>query len=269
MLTDSNTAPSCPQYLRTHLRIKLGCSKCRYSKGGCGKCRADAAAAGAGASPAAAAATKSPAAGRQSAGRRQQQQGAAQAPASKTPVAAVAAAGQQLQRRRERRQQEEDDEVPSQDLAGSKAAPLVSPAVTARRKSGVGASGEIADWAVVQCVELWSELISSAEKLLLLPPLLFNKSNKTKHAIPPLTARCFDGCVFLVTGFGDAPDAKRAVVRALREGGATVADAVPDPLAAQARLLGCASCLGSHGCGCRRGGFAFACGRLSACRGTS
>lgn len=51
--------------------------------------------------------------------------------------------------------------------------------------------------------------------------------------LPPSPGRCFDGCVFLVTGFGDAPDEKRAVLRALREGGATVADAVPDPPAAQ------------------------------------
>lgn len=54
--------------------------------------------------------------------------------------------------------------------------------------------------------------------------------------------RCFDGCVFLVTGFSDAPDAKRAVLRALREGGATVADAVPDPPAAQVRGGGCGFC---------------------------
>ena len=39
--------------------------------------------------------------------------------------------------------------------------------------------------------------------------------------------------MFLVTGFSDAPDAKRAVLRALREGGATIADAVPDPPAVQ------------------------------------
>lgn len=35
--------------------------------------------------------------------------------------------------------------------------------------------------------------------------------------------------MFLVTGFADAPEEKAAVLRALREGGATLAEAVPEP----------------------------------------
>lgn len=220
------------QYLRTHPRVKLGCSKCRYSKGGCGKCRADAVAARAGVSPAAAAAT-SPAAGRQSARRRQQlQQGVGPAPASKTPVAGPTSAGQQFHRRRERQQREEDEEVPSQDLAGNKAPPLISPAVAARRKSGAGATGGRHRMRCV-CVRFW---LGACTKHC----TLCRSNAPCLDPGPPRTGRCFDGCLFLVTGFGDASEEKRAVLRALREGGATVADAVPDPPAAQAspgRLL--------------------------------
>ena len=51
----------------------------------------------------------------------------------------------------------------------------------------------------------------------------------------PAAGRCFEGWAFLVTGFNDGLEEKRAVLRALREGGATLVNAVPDQ--PQARRL--------------------------------
>lgn len=53
----------------------------------------------------------------------------------------------------------------------------------------------------------------------------------------PAAGRCFEGWAFLVTGFNDGLEEKRAVLRALREGGATLVNAVPD-LPQASRLAG-------------------------------
>lgn len=115
------------QYLRTHPRT-LGCSKCRWSRGGCGRCRAEAAG-GAAETPSP---RVVPSTGRKQ--RAEQQQPHLSGGKGST-------AGKRRRERREQPQREaveaaEEEEVPSQDVLGRRSSP--ASAATARRKSGVG-----------------------------------------------------------------------------------------------------------------------------------
>ena len=120
----------------------------------------------------------------------------------------------------------EEDEVPTQGLDGKAALP--SPTSAARRKSGE--TGQLPRHVLPSP----SALCAPGRPTIALATHM-PISRRLLPLSPPAAGRCFEGCVLLVTGFGDQPEEKRAVVKALREGGAAIADAVPEPPQASGR----------------------------------
>eukprot|EP00887_Chlorella_sp_A99_P001413 scaffold8.g1413.t1 len=232
-IPDSEEQPL-SEYLRSR---KLGCTKCRYRAGGCGKCRAERATSielasgGRITAAAAVAAMRSPPrSGRRRRGAAEEEEEESEEEAQEVQRAGrrqsgqaspVLAAGQRGRQQQQGEQQaakhalgrgqadgeeEQEEEKPSQDLGSRPRKQQQRPQAAAAAQGGTpGAATPVAAGPA--------------------------RRQSGAGASVGRSRRVFEGCCFVVTGFTDANsvERKRDVLRLLQEGGATVANELPPP----------------------------------------